>query len=76
MTKKRFTNIASRKRLAYGALTIIVLSILGAHAVLRQFSIGGTKDFHDFYHAARAMWNESDIYAVANGSPSRPPCFD
>jgi len=73
MTKKGFTNIASRKRLAYGALTIIVLFILGAHAVLRQFSIGGTKDFHYFYHAARAMWNGSDIYAAANGHYIYPP---
>ncbi len=73
MTKKRFANIASRKRLAYGALTIIVLFILGAHAVLRQFTIGGTKDFHYFYHAARAMWNGSDIYAAANGHYIYPP---
>jgi hypothetical protein len=73
MTKKRFTNVASRKRLAYGALTIIVLFILGAHAVLRQFSIGGTKDFHHFYYAARAMWNGSDIYAAANGHYIYPP---
>jgi len=73
MTKERFTNIASRKRLAYGALTIIMLFILGAHAVLRQFSIGGTKDFHHFYHAARAMWNGSDIYAAANGHYVYPP---
>jgi hypothetical protein len=73
MTKKRFTDIASRKRLAYGALTIIVLFILGAHAVLRQFSIGGTKDFHHFYHAARAMWNGSDIYAATNGHYVYPP---
>ena len=73
MTKERFTNIASRKRLAYGALTIIVLFILGAHAVLRQFSIGGTKDFHHFYHAAQAMWNGSDIYAAANGHYVYPP---
>jgi len=73
MTKKRFTNIASRKRLAYGALTIIVLFILGAHAVLRQFSIGGTKDFHYFYRAARAMWNGSDIYAAAEGHYIYPP---
>jgi Glycosyltransferase family 87 len=73
MTKERFTNIASWKRLAYGALTIIVLFILGAHAVLRQFSIGGTKDFHYFYHAARAMWNGSDIYAAAEGHYIYPP---
>jgi Glycosyltransferase family 87 len=73
MTKKRFTNVASWKRLAYGALTIIVLFILGAHAVLRQFSIGGTKDFHHFYRAARAMWNGSDIYAAANGHYVYPP---
>jgi len=73
MTKKRFTNIASRKRLAYGALTIIVLFILGANAVLRQFSIGGTKDFQHFYHAARAMWNGSDIYAATNGHYVYPP---
>jgi hypothetical protein len=73
MTKERFANIASRKRLAYGALTIILLFILGAHAVLRQFSIGGTKDFHYFYQAARAMWNGSDIYAAANGHYIYPP---
>src|SRR5260370_15822302 len=73
MTKKRFTNIASGQRLAYGALRIIELVILGADAVLRQFSIGGTKDFHYFYHAARAMWNGSDIYAAANGHYVYPP---
>src|SRR5947207_15129895 len=66
MTKKRFADIASRKRLAYGAVTIIVLFILGAHAVFRQFS-SGTKDFHHFYRAAVAMWNGIDIYAAANG---------
>jgi len=72
MTKKRFADIASRKRLAYGALTIIVLFILGAHAVFRQFS-SGTKDFHHFYRAAVAMWNGVDIYAAANGHYIYPP---
>jgi len=72
MTKKRFADIASRKRLAYGALTIIVLFILGAHAVFRQFS-SGTKDFHHFYRAAVAMWNGIDIYAAANGHYIYPP---
>ena len=72
MTKKRFADIASRKRLAYGAVTIIVLFILGAHAVFRQFS-SGTKDFHHFYRAAVAMWNGIDIYAAANGHYIYPP---
>ena len=72
MTKKRFADIASRKRLAYGALTIIVLFILEAHAVFRQFS-SGTKDFHHFYRAAVAMWNGIDIYAAASGHYICPP---
>src|SRR5438105_2726587 len=72
MTKKRFADIAFRKRLAYGALTIIVLFILGAHAVFRQFS-SGTKDFHYFYRAAEAVRNGSDIYAATNGHYIYPP---
>jgi len=73
MTKTRFVNAASRKRFVYGALTIVLLFTLGVHAVFRQFSIGGTKDFHYFYHAARAMWNGSDIYAASDGHYIYPP---
>ena len=72
MTKKGFTDAAYRKPLVYGALTIIVLLILGAHAVFRQFS-SGTKDFHHFYRAAAAIWNGSDIYAAADGHYIYPP---
>jgi hypothetical protein len=72
MIKKRSTDAASRKGRLYGALTIIVLFILGAHAVFRQFS-SGTKDFHHFYRAAAAMWNGSDIYAAADGHYIYPP---
>ena len=73
MTDIKLAKTTSRKRLAYGALVVILFVTFGAHAVVQLSRGHGTEDFGYFYHAARAMWNREDIYAATNGHYIYPP---
>jgi len=72
MTETKSDNTASRKRLAYGMVMVILLLGLIAHVVRLQVS-NGTGDFTYFYRAARAMRNGEDLYAATNGHYIYPP---